>query len=113
MVKFNATGPAGLIDRKAYGQPPRLNDTHRAALVNMIESGLIPADHEVVRWRIVELCQWIWHEFWIAIARQRLSRELSALDDCKLSARPRRAGYPDRSSRSRSFLACSAGLTAV
>jgi transposase len=28
VVKFNAHGPAGLIDRKAPGQPSRLNDTH-------------------------------------------------------------------------------------
>ena len=32
VVKFNAHGPDGLIDRKAPGQPSRLNDTHRAAL---------------------------------------------------------------------------------
>ena len=28
VLKFNADGPAGLIDRKAPGQPPRLNDAH-------------------------------------------------------------------------------------
>lgn len=31
VVKFNAHGPDGLIDRKAPGQPSRLNDIHRAA----------------------------------------------------------------------------------
>ena len=59
VVKFNAHGPEGLVDRKAPGQPPRLNDEHRAALAAMIESGPIPAIHGVVRWRIVDLCQWI------------------------------------------------------
>ena len=34
VVKFNAHGPEGLIDRKAPGQPSRLNDTHRAALAS-------------------------------------------------------------------------------
>ena len=43
VVKFNAHGPDGLIDRKAPGQPSRLNDTHRAALATMIESGPMPA----------------------------------------------------------------------
>jgi transposase len=52
VVKFNATGPDGLIDRKAPGQPSILNATHRAALVEAIESGPIPAAHGVVRWRI-------------------------------------------------------------
>ena len=37
VVKFNATGIDGLIDRKAPGQPSRLNHTHRAALAAMIE----------------------------------------------------------------------------
>jgi transposase len=89
VLKFNAQGPDGLIDRKAPGQPSRLNDSHRAALAKIIESGPIPAVHSVVRWRIVDLCQWIWEEFQVGIARQTLSRELRALGYRKLSARPR------------------------
>jgi transposase len=59
VLKFNAHGPHGLLDRKAPGQPPRLSDEHRAALAAVIESGPIPAVHGVVRWRIIDLCQWI------------------------------------------------------
>ena len=36
VVKFNAQGPDGLIDRKAPGQPPKLKDTHRTALMKMM-----------------------------------------------------------------------------
>ena len=43
VVKFNAHGPDGLLDRKAPGQPSRLNDTHRVAIAAAIESGPIPA----------------------------------------------------------------------
>lgn len=57
VLKFNADGPAGLIDRKAPGQPSRLNATHRAPLVEAIERGPIPAVHGVVRWRIIDLAQ--------------------------------------------------------
>ena len=89
VIKFNAHGPAGLIDRKAPGQPARLTNAHRAALALIIESGPIPAVHGAVRWRIIDLCQWIWDEFRVTIARQTLSRELRALDYRKLSARPR------------------------
>ncbi len=89
VVKFNADGPAGLIDRKAPGQPARLNDAHRAALAAIIESGPIPAVHGVVRWRIVDLCQWIFEEFRVIVSRQTLSRELRAMGYRKLSARPR------------------------
>ena|SRR5438105_2628078 len=39
VIKFNAQGPDGLIDRKAPGQPPRLNDRLRAALAAALESG--------------------------------------------------------------------------
>ena len=31
VLKFNAHGPEGLIDRKPPGQPSRLTDAHRAA----------------------------------------------------------------------------------
>jgi len=89
VVKFNADGPAGLIDRKAPGQPSRLSDTHRAALARMIESGPIPSVHGVVRWRLVDLAQWIFEEFRISVAKQTLSRELRAMGYRKLSARPR------------------------
>lgn len=89
VVKFNAHGPEGLLDRKAPGQPSRLNDTHRAALAGIIESGPIAAIHGVVRWRIVDLCQWMFEEFRVAIAKQTMSRELRAMGYRKLSARPR------------------------
>ncbi len=89
VLKLNAHGPEGLIDRKAPGQPSRLTDAHWAALATMIESGPIPAVHGVVRWRLVDLCQWLWDEHHVTVAKQTLSRELRAMNYRKLSARPR------------------------
>ena len=89
VLKFNALGPPGLIDRKQPGQPSRLNNTHREALVAIVESGPVPASHGVVRWRIVDLCQWLFEEFRVIVSKQTLSRELRALGYRKLSARPR------------------------
>ena len=43
VLKFNAQGPEGLIDRKLPGQPSRLTDAHRSALAAIIESGPVPA----------------------------------------------------------------------
>jgi transposase len=63
VLRFNDKRPDGLIDRKAPGPEPRLNDDHRAALAAAIESGPIPAIHGVVPWRLVDLCQWLWQEF--------------------------------------------------
>ena len=36
VMKFNAHGPDGLIDRKAPGQPSKLTEAHRAALKAVI-----------------------------------------------------------------------------
>jgi transposase len=89
LMKFNTHGPVGLIDRKPPGQPPRLDDTHRVALCAAIESGPIPAVHGVVRWRLIDLCQWLWDEFQVSVAKPTLSRELRTMGYRKLSARPR------------------------
>jgi transposase len=88
VVKFNAHGPEGLIDRKPPGRPAKLTDTHRATLVGLLESGPIPAVHGVVRWRLIDLAQWLFEEFRISISKQTLSRELRAMGYRKLSARP-------------------------
>lgn len=89
VLRFNAQGPDGLINRKAPGQASRLDAPHRAALAAVIESGPMPAIHGVVRWRIIDLCQWVWDEFSISVSRQTLGRELRAMGYRKLSARPR------------------------
>lgn len=89
VVKFNAQGPDGLVDKKAPGQASRLNDTHRVALAKVIDEGPIPAIHGVVRWRLVDLCQLIFEEFRVSVSVQTLSRELRAIGYRRLSARPR------------------------
>ena len=95
VLKFNAQGPDGLIDRKPPGQPSRLTDGHRSALAALIERGPIPAVHGVVRWRLVDLIQWLWEEHRVPISKQTLSREVRALGYRKLSARPRHHAKSD------------------
>src|SRR3954467_12575909 len=89
VVRFNARGPEGLIDGKAPGTTCKLKDRQRQALVNIVESGPMPAIHGVVRWRLKDLAMWIWEEFRISISETTLSRELRSLGYRKLSARPR------------------------
>jgi len=89
VMRFNAHGPDGLIDRKAPGRPARLNDVHRAAVAVIIESGPTPAIHGVVRWRLIDLCQWLWDEHQVTVATQTLGRELRAMNYRKLLAHPR------------------------
>ena len=89
VLRFNADGPAGLIDRKAPGKPPKLNEAQRLALAAIVKSGPIPAIHGVVRWRLVDLRQWVWQEFAISMDERSVGRALKAMDFVKLSARPR------------------------
>jgi transposase len=89
VLKLNAHGPDGLIDYRGPGPTRILSDAHRTALAAAIEDGPTPAIHGVVRWRVVDLCQWLWDTFQVAVSPQTLSRELRAMGYRKLSARPR------------------------
>jgi hypothetical protein len=57
VVRFNADGPAGLIDRRPPGSTPKLGAVERHALLQMVERGPMPAIHGVVRWRLVDLAR--------------------------------------------------------
>jgi transposase len=54
VLHFNERGPDGLLNGKSPGQPSKLNDVQRQAIVRIIESGPIPAVHGVVRWRLID-----------------------------------------------------------
>ncbi len=51
----------------------------------------------MVRWRLIDLAQWIFEEFRITICQ--VSRELRALGYRKLSARPRQWQYNARDNK--------------
>src|SRR6201997_301135 len=89
VLAFNAAGPPGLIDGKASGNQPLLNAEQRAALQRIVEAGPNPAVDGVVRWRLIDLAQWVYAEFRISISKQTLSRMLRAMGYRNLSARPR------------------------
>lgn len=89
VLRFNADGPDGLIDRKSPGPTPRLNDEQRQSLVAIVEAGPMPSVHDVVRWRRVDLAQWVWDQFHLSVSPDTMSRELRRLGYRRLSARPR------------------------
>jgi transposase len=89
VLRFNGNGPAGLIDAKAPGKLPKLDDSQRQALAEIVEAGPIPAIHGVVRWRLSDLRRWIWQEFGISMDETTVSRELKGMNFVKLTARPR------------------------
>ena len=55
--------PDGLLNGKAPGAPSLLDDRQRQALRQVVEDGPIPAVHGVVRWRLIDLAQWLFEEF--------------------------------------------------
>lgn len=71
------------------GQRSRLNDAQRRALVETVERGPIPAIHGVVRWRLIDLVQWLHDEFAVSLDETTVGRELKKLGYVKLTARPR------------------------
>lgn len=89
VLKFNADGPTSLVTGKPPGNRPILDEAQREALRRIVEAGPNPAVHGVVRWRIVDLTQWVWEEFRLSVSKQTMSRELRAMGFRKLSARPR------------------------
>ena len=89
VLAFNAKGPPGLIDGKAPGNRPLLNAEQREALKQIVEAGPKPAVDGVVRWRLVDLAQWVFAEFGISVSVQTLSRILRGMGYRKLTARPR------------------------
>jgi transposase len=89
VLRFNSRGPEGLIDIKAPGPKPKLNAKQRRALKRIVEAGPIPAIHGVVRWRLIDLVQWISDEFAVSLDETTVGRMLKAMGFRKLSARPR------------------------
>lgn len=89
VIRFNARGPDGLLDGKAPGKTSILDDEQRCALVQAVERGPIPAIHGVVRWRLIDLVQWLHEEFAVSLDETTVSRELKRLGYVKLTARPR------------------------
>jgi transposase len=87
VLRFNAEGPTGLIDRKAPGKRPKLDASQQSALAEIVEIGPIPAVHGVVRWRRKDLVQWVWEEFGVTIDESTMSRLLKKLGFRRISAR--------------------------
>ena len=110
VLAFNREGPAGLVNGKAPGQPSKLDDDQRRALVNMVENGPIPALHGVVRWRLRDLAWWVHEEFRISLDETTIGRELRRLGFRKLSARPQHHAQNEGASCPS---ACAPGLTSA
>lgn len=84
IVRFNAEGPDGLIDRKAPGKPPALNNEQRLALAQAIETGANPYLGGLNRWRLTDLVQLLKDQFGVSVSETTVGRELRAMGYRKL-----------------------------
>ena len=92
VVKFNARGPAGLIDRKPPGVKRRLTVEQEAELNQLIAAGPNVATDGVVRWRCVDLQQLILARWDISYHERTIGKILRRLGYRHISARPRHIG---------------------
>src|SRR5437762_10622791 len=66
VLAFNPEGPPGLVNGKAPGNAPLLNDQQPQALHRIVESGPLPPDHARVGWRLIDLAEWVSDELRVA-----------------------------------------------
>src|SRR5258706_3347505 len=77
----------GIVAFESAGVPLPGETILVAAALLAATTGQINIVVVVVRWRLIDLSQWIYEEFRITVAKQTLSRELRAMGYRKLSAR--------------------------
>jgi transposase len=90
--RFNAAGPAGLIDRKPPGAKAKLTPAQKAELAMLIEAGPEPERDGVVRWRCVDLQKLILERWGVPYHENSVGRLIKRLGFRRLSARPRHLG---------------------
>lgn len=89
VLRFNDHGPDGLVDRPKSGRRHKLTEGQRQALKTIVEQGPMPAVDGIVRWRLIDLVQWLSDEFSVSLDETTVGRELKAMGYRKLTARPR------------------------
>lgn len=86
--RFNAGGPEGLKNRKPSGRQCRVNDEQKAALAEIVRRGPDIEQDGVVRWRRVDLRDWIVANFGVQYHERTIGKLLHGLGFSHISARP-------------------------
>jgi transposase len=89
VVRFNAEGPAGLIDRASPGRSPKLTPAQKQELRRLVEDGPGQHDPDLVRWRRVDLAVVVKDRFAIDCHETTIGRMLRELGISYVSLRPR------------------------
>ena len=86
--RFNAKGPAGLINGEASGALPKLSPEQKQELKRIVETNPDPITDGVVRWRCVDLRRIIKERFAVDLDEVSIGRVLKELGFAHLSPRP-------------------------
>ena len=89
VLRFNAQGPQGLLNRTAPGRQGWLNADQLRQLAQVVETGPDPKRDGVVRWRRIDLKRLIEERFGVVYAERSISKLLADLGFVHISARPR------------------------
>ncbi len=87
--RFNANGPAGLINGKAPDPRPKLSPEQKQELKRIVETPPDPIKDGVVRWRCVDLRHIIKERFDVDLDEVSIGRVLKQLGFAHVSPRPR------------------------
>ena len=86
--RFNEKGPAGLINGKPPGPPPKLSPEQKQELKRIVESNPDPAKDGIVRWRCIDLRRIIKERFAVDLDEVSIGRALKELGFAHVSPRP-------------------------
>ena len=87
--RFNEEGPAGLLNAKPSGRPPKLSAEQKQELAQIVKAGPDPAKDGVVRWRCVDLRRVLNERFGVDLDEVSIGRVLKELGFAHVSARPK------------------------
>ena len=96
VVRFNAEGLSGLVDRPYGRRPERLTKGEQAALVNRVLRGPDPERGEPSSWTLPDLCRFVEERFGKTMRPHSMSRVVRRLGLPRQKARP---VHPQRDAR--------------
>ena len=88
ILRFNAEGVDGLIDKPRSGRPPKLDADQRAQVLQWVRQGPDRERLGIVRWRLRDLCAEIERCFGIVTSEDAVGRLLKRSGYSHISARP-------------------------
>jgi transposase len=86
--RYNETGIAGLLSRSAPGPTAKLTEAQMAELRALVVAGPDPKQHQVVRWRCVDLCTEVARRFSVTVPERTIGKWLRKLKLTRLQPRP-------------------------